>query len=87
MRNTGLVSPELCTSSYITCSTGLTGSFLVSLLLLMYTQTNSNVSTSVNIDENIADMKNVIITVTAFEEEQEISRNFKNVTYNNGSGI
>ena len=60
------------TSSYTICSTGLTGSFLVNPLLLLYTQTNSNVSTSVNIDENIAVRRNVIVTAIVVEKKQDI---------------
>ena len=57
------------------CSTGLTGSFLDSLSLMMYTRTNSQVSSTVISDENIAVRKNVSAIAKSFEEEQDISIN------------
>ena len=65
------------TSSYTSSSTGLTGSFLVSPLHLMYTQTNSNVRSSVNIDENIAVRRNVTVTLAAVNDKLEVSIEIK----------
>ena len=46
----------------------------------MYTQTNSNVNTSVNIDENIAVRRNVTVTAIIIEEEQELSIEMKTLS-------
>ena len=48
------------------------GSFIVSPLLFFYTQTNSTVSTSVNIDENITVIRNVAVTIAAVDNELEV---------------
>ena len=58
-----------CIFSCELCSTGLTNPFLVSLSLMMYTRTNSQVSSNVNIDENIAVRKNVSAIAKSFEEQ------------------
>ena len=64
-----------CIFSCELCSTGLTGSFLDSLSLMMYTRTNSQVSSNVNSNENIVVRKNVSVIAKSFEEEQDISIN------------
>ena len=77
MRGTGLLTDGLCISSYGSCSTGSTDSFLVSLLLMMYIRTNNKVSSNVIIDENIAVKTNVSAITKSFEEEQDISINWQ----------
>ena len=51
----------------------ITVSIVVRPTLLLYTQTNINVSTNVNIDKNIAARRNVTVTAIVVEKEQDIS--------------